>query len=52
MIREAGIDIVEVEFLNGWWATGAERAESDIQRAELFEAAKASVPGTSKSAPV
>jgi sugar phosphate isomerase/epimerase len=41
LIREAGIDIIEVEFLNGWWATGAERAESDIQRAELFEAAKA-----------
>jgi sugar phosphate isomerase/epimerase len=41
MIRKAGIDIVEVEFLNGWWATGAERAESDIHRAELFEAASA-----------
>lgn len=41
LIREAGIDIVEVEFLNDWWATGAERAESDIHRAELFEAANA-----------
>lgn len=41
LIREAGIDIVEVEFLNGWWATGPERAESDIHRAELFEAARA-----------
>ncbi|MGM9474502.1 sugar phosphate isomerase/epimerase family protein [Pseudarthrobacter sp. YS3] len=41
LIREAGIGIVEVEFLNGWWATGAERAESDIHRSELFEAARA-----------
>lgn len=41
MIREAGIDIVEVEFLNGWWATGSEREESDRVRADLFEAAKA-----------
>lgn len=40
-IREAGIDIVEVEFLNGWWASGAERAESDALRADLFEAATA-----------
>jgi sugar phosphate isomerase/epimerase len=41
MIREAGIGIVEVEFLNDWWATGAERSVSDQIRADLFEAAKA-----------
>jgi sugar phosphate isomerase/epimerase len=41
MIRAAGIDIVEVEFLNDWWTTGQERAASDQIRAELFEAATA-----------
>jgi sugar phosphate isomerase/epimerase len=41
LIREAGIGIVEVEFLNDWWATGAERSASDRIRADLFEAAKA-----------
>jgi sugar phosphate isomerase/epimerase len=41
MIREAGIDIVEVEFLNDWWTVGEERAASDRLRAELFEAATA-----------
>ena len=41
MIREAGIGIVEVEFLNDWWTTGAERAASDLLRTELFEAATA-----------
>jgi sugar phosphate isomerase/epimerase len=41
MIREAGIGIVEVEFLNDWWTTGEERAVSDLVRAELFEAATA-----------
>ena len=41
MILEAGIGIVEVEFLNDWWTTGAERAVSDEVRAELFEAATA-----------
>jgi sugar phosphate isomerase/epimerase len=41
LIHEAGIDIVEVEFLNDWWTTGQERAVSDLVRAELFEAAAA-----------
>ncbi|MET0456421.1 MAG: sugar phosphate isomerase/epimerase [Mycobacterium sp.] len=41
MIRDAGIGIVEVEFLNDWWATGEVRAASDLLRAELFEAATA-----------
>jgi sugar phosphate isomerase/epimerase len=41
MIDQAGIDIVEVEFLNDWWTTGEERAVSDLVRAELFEAAAA-----------
>jgi sugar phosphate isomerase/epimerase len=41
MIRDAGIGIVEVEFLNDWWTTGEERAISDLLRAELFEAATA-----------
>lgn len=40
-IHVAGISIIEVEFLNGWWATGAERQESDLIRADLFEAAQA-----------
>ena len=39
MIREAGIGIVEVEFLNDWWTTGGQRAVSDQMRADLFEAA-------------
>ena len=41
LIREAGIGIVEVEFLNEWWTTGAERAAADALRADLFEAATA-----------
>lgn len=41
MIREAGIGIVEVEFLNDWWTTGEERAAADAIRADLFEAATA-----------
>lgn len=41
LIREAGIGIVEVEFLNDWWATEMERTASDRIRADLFEAAKA-----------
>ncbi|WP_372352316.1 sugar phosphate isomerase/epimerase family protein [Streptomyces sp. KL116D] len=41
MIREAGIGIVEVEFLDNWWTTGAERAAADAVRADLFEAATA-----------
>jgi sugar phosphate isomerase/epimerase len=41
MIREAGLEHVEVEFLEGWWATGAERAKFEAQRADLFEAATA-----------
>lgn len=40
MIRDAGIGIVEVEFLNEWWTTGSERAASDTIRADLFEATK------------
>ncbi|CCH26176.1 sugar phosphate isomerase/epimerase family protein [Corynebacterium glutamicum] len=40
-IHAAGIEIIEVEFLNGWWATGAERQESDAVRADLFAAAQA-----------
>ena len=41
LIRDAGINIVEVEFLNDWWTTGEERAASDLLRADLFEAATA-----------
>jgi sugar phosphate isomerase/epimerase len=41
MIQQAGIFIVEVEFLNDWWATGEVRAASDLLRAELFAAATA-----------
>lgn len=41
MIRDAGIGVVEVEFLDNWWTTGAERASADAVRADLFEAAKA-----------
>ncbi|MFW0792287.1 sugar phosphate isomerase/epimerase [Gordonia sp. CPCC 205515] len=41
MIRDVGIDIVEVEFLNDWWVTGSERAAADQLKAELFEAATA-----------
>ncbi|MDQ0092253.1 sugar phosphate isomerase/epimerase family protein [Paeniglutamicibacter psychrophenolicus] len=38
-IKAAGIGIVEVEFINGWWSTGAERKAADKVQAELFEAA-------------
>lgn len=41
IIKDAGLDLVEVEFLNGWWATGSEGKESDQIRADLFEAARA-----------
>ena len=41
MIRDAGIDIVEVEFLNDWWTSGAERVAADRLKADLFEAATA-----------
>ncbi|MGV9714224.1 sugar phosphate isomerase/epimerase family protein [Gordonia sp. NPDC003424] len=39
LIRDAGLGIVEVEFLDHWWTTGDERVAADRQRAELFEAA-------------
>jgi sugar phosphate isomerase/epimerase len=38
-IKAAGLGIVEVEFINGWWTTGAERKAADKVQAELFEAA-------------
>lgn len=41
MIREAGLEHVEVEFLNDWWTTGDERIAGDRLRADLFEAATA-----------
>lgn len=41
MIADAGISTVEVEFLEGWWLTGPERAAADTFRDELFEAATA-----------
>jgi len=41
LIRDAGIDIVEVEFLNDWWTSGAERVAADRDKADLFEAATA-----------
>lgn len=40
-IRAAGIEIVEVEFLEGWWLTGEARTQADKLKADLFEAAKA-----------
>jgi sugar phosphate isomerase/epimerase len=39
MIRQAGIQLVEVEFLGDWWTDGERRAASDRVRADLFEAA-------------
>ncbi|MGO1949635.1 MAG: sugar phosphate isomerase/epimerase family protein [Mycobacteriaceae bacterium] len=41
LIRDAGIDTVEVEFLEGWWTTGQERVEAEAKKEVLFEAAKA-----------
>nr|WP_296780627.1 sugar phosphate isomerase/epimerase [Rhodococcus sp. (in: high G+C Gram-positive bacteria)] len=41
LIRDAGIGIVEVEFLEGWWQTGAERVAGDALRDDLFAAATA-----------
>lgn len=41
MITQAGLGPVEVEFLEGWWLTGADRIAADKKKAELFEAATA-----------
>lgn len=38
-IKAAGLGIIEVEFINGWWSTGAERKAADKIQEELFEAA-------------
>ncbi|WP_080793754.1 sugar phosphate isomerase/epimerase family protein [Corynebacterium pacaense] len=40
-IHAAGIELIEVEFLDNWWTTGNEREVSDRSRRELFEAARA-----------
>src|SRR5699024_1811022 len=47
-IKDAGIGIVEVEFLNGWWATGAVRKVSDKVRSDLFAASRVLVVPTIK----
>jgi sugar phosphate isomerase/epimerase len=39
MIEAAGLTRIEVEFLNDWCATGDRRAESDVRRHRLLEAA-------------
>lgn len=40
MLGDHGITSVEVEWLDGWWATGAAREASDATRAELLHAAE------------
>jgi sugar phosphate isomerase/epimerase len=39
MIVDAGLDRIEVEFLNDWWVDGDRRAESDRRRQRLLESA-------------
>lgn len=39
MLRDAGINLVELEFLTDWWESGAARAQSDEDRRLLFRAA-------------
>lgn len=41
LLDDAGQQIVELEFLADWFATGERRARSDAARAELFRAADA-----------
>lgn len=41
IIRAAGIDIVEIEFLEGWWGTAAARTAGELLRTDLFDAATA-----------
>ncbi len=41
ILRDNGMDHVELEFLTRWWTGGAERAESDRSRAFLLDAAQA-----------
>jgi len=40
-LADAGLPVVELEFLSGWHATGERRQRSDAARAELFQAADA-----------
>jgi len=40
-LADAGQQLVELEFLNDWFATGERRARSDRARAEMFRAADA-----------
>jgi sugar phosphate isomerase/epimerase len=39
MLRDHGIRSVQLEWLTGWWTSGAAREASDRVRADLFEAA-------------
>jgi sugar phosphate isomerase/epimerase len=41
MLRDGGMELLELEYLTRWWTTGAERAESDGARAFLFAVAEA-----------
>jgi sugar phosphate isomerase/epimerase len=40
LLADNGMDYVELEFLTRWWTTGAERAQSDVNRELLFWAAE------------
>ena len=41
MIEDAGIEVVELEFLTNWWTDGPRRVQADRQRHLIFEAAEA-----------
>lgn len=41
MLRDHGLEYVELEFLTRWWTTGEERVRSDADRAFLLAAAEA-----------
>lgn len=40
MHKDLGLKYIELEFLQGWWADGDERVESDQKRLELLAAAE------------
>ncbi len=41
MVEDAGIKVVELEFLTDWWTDGQRRVHADRQRRLVFEAAEA-----------
>ena len=38
LLRDNGIDLVQLELIDHWWTTGESKAQSDALRSDLFEA--------------